>query len=179
MTSEADSGVKSGAGSVATSEVISEATFDPASAVNPKVGKPARVVVEWKGGRRFSAGHRGRPAVLLDGDGVAGPSPVDALLAALASCVSVDVVDILAKRRTPVQSLDVNVIGERVDGTPRRLSHVTLDFTIAGSGIERTQAERAIDLAVTKYCSVRDSLSRDIPVVWNLKLEVEKETTPA
>jgi len=129
-----------------------------------------RVRVEWKGDHRFQAGRDGRPGALFDGDGAAGPSPVDALLGSLASCVSSDVVDILAKRRTPAESLDVNVTGERVDTVPRRLSHVTLDFSIAGPGIERIHAERAIELAVTKYCSVRDSLSGDIPVVWTLEL---------
>lgn len=133
--------------------------------------KPTRVNVEWSGDRRFSTGHQGRPAVLLDGDGVAGPSPVDALLGALGSCVSVDVVDILAKRRTPVASLRVDVIGERVDAVPRRITHVTLGFVISGVGIERVHAERAIELAVTKYCSVRDSLAADIPVVWTLELD--------
>jgi len=36
----------------------------------------------------------------------------------------------------------------------------------------QSERERAIDLAVTKYCSVRDSLAPDIPVVWELTLRV-------
>lgn len=135
-----------------------------------EVSAPSIVRMEWKGDRRFSSGRQGRPPILLDGDGLAGPSPPEALLCALVSCVSVDVVDILAKRRTPVESLEVEVTGERVDTVPRRFRHVTLGFTIVGEGIERAHAERAIDLAVTKYCSVRDSLAADIPVVWELTL---------
>jgi putative redox protein len=95
---------------------------------------------------------------------------VDALLSALGGCAAVDVVDILAKRRTPVQSLTVDVRAERVDGTPRRLARATLNFVISGAGIQRSHAERAIDLAVNKYCSVRDSLRDDIPVDWTLTL---------
>jgi putative redox protein len=95
---------------------------------------------------------------------------VDLLLGALASCVSIDVVDILAKRRTPVESLTVDVAGTRVDGVPRRLTHVRLDVRIRGAGIERGHAERAIELAVTKYCSVRDSLDPALPVEWTLDL---------
>jgi putative redox protein len=135
-----------------------------------EVSVPERVLVSWKGERRFESGREGRPPVLLDGDGKAAPSPPEALLAALASCVSVDVVDILAKRRTPVESYGVEVLGERVDTTPRRFKHIVLNINIRGAGIERDQAERAIDLAVNKYCSVRDSLAPDIPVVWNLAL---------
>ena len=34
----------------------------------------------------------------------------------------------------------------------------------------RAHAERAIDLAVNKYCSVKDSLDPALPVVWTLEL---------
>jgi len=96
---------------------------------------------------------------------------VDGLLASLAACAGIDVAEILAKRRTPATSLRVEVVGERVTTTPKRLKHVTLNFHIAGDGIDRANAERAIDLAVNKYCSVRDSLRPDVPVEWTLELE--------
>ncbi len=131
---------------------------------------PSRILVNWKTERIFEAGREGRPAVLLDGDGIQAPTPPEALLASLASCVSVDVVDILAKRRTPVEKYSVEALGERVDSIPRRFKHITLNVSITGAGIERGPAEHAIDLAVTKYCSVRDSLAPDIPIVWNLSL---------
>jgi putative redox protein len=128
------------------------------------------VLVNWKSDRIFEAGREGRPSIILDGDGFASPTPPEALLASLASCVSVDVVDILAKRRTPVERYTVEALGERVDSIPRRFKHITLNISIAGAGIERGPAEHAIDLAVNKYCSVRDSLAPDIPIVWNLSL---------
>jgi putative redox protein len=99
---------------------------------------------------------------------------VDGLLASLATCSAVDVVDILAKRRTPVESLEVEVVAERVDTVPRRLKHVTLNYRIGGTGIERVHAERAVDLAVTKYCSVASSLRPDVPVEWTIDLEPGK-----
>jgi putative redox protein len=134
------------------------------------VSTPSRILVNWKTERIFEAGREGRPTVLLDGDGIQAPTPPEALLASLASCVSVDVVDILAKRRTPVEKYSVEALGERVDSIPRRFRHITLNISISGTGIERGPAEHAIDLAVSKYCSVRDSLAPDIPVVWNLSL---------
>jgi putative redox protein len=132
---------------------------------------PAKVRVTWAGGERFDTGRPGGPTARIDGTGETGQGPVDALVSALASCAAIDVVQILAKRRTPVKSLTVDVVGERVDGVPRRLRHATLDFHIAGEGIARGDAERAIDLAINKYCSVRDSLARDIPVEWSLTLD--------
>jgi putative redox protein len=135
------------------------------------MGAPAVVRVTWAGGHRFDTGRPDGPTLRLDASGETGQSPVDAVLSGIASCVSADVVDILEKRRTPVRSLGVDVIGDRVDTTPRRFKHITLQFTIAGDSLDRTQVERAIDLSVTKYCSVRDSLREDIAVEWTLVLE--------
>lgn len=132
---------------------------------------PATVSVIWDGEQRFDAGRAGAATIRLDGTGGTGPSPVDGLLASLAACSGIDVAEILAKRRTPATSLRVEVVGERVTTTPKRLKHVTLNFHIAGDGIDRANAERAIDLAVNKYCSVRDSLRPDVPVEWTLELE--------
>ncbi len=129
-----------------------------------------RIAVNWKSERVFEAGREGRPSILIDGDGNASISPPDALLAALGSCISVDVVDILGKRRTPVEKYSVEVVGERVDTTPRRFKHIALNISITGAGIERVHAERAIDLAVNKYCSVRETLDLNMPVVWTLEL---------
>lgn len=143
----------------------------PAEPVTPPAPKPpSRVTVSWAGGMRFDGGREGQSTVRFDGTGETGQSPVDGLLTALASCAGIDVVEMMAKRRTPVQSLEVRVVGERVETTPRRFKHITLNFRIAGATLEKEQLERAIDLAVTKYCSVRDSLRTDIPVDWTLEL---------
>ena len=137
---------------------------------------PSRVQVAWAGEHRFDAGRPGGPTVRIDASGKEGPSPVDALLLALGSCTAVDVVDILAKRRTPVERLTIDVTGERADGIPRRVTHVLLAYEVDGAGIERVHAERAIELAITKYCSVRDSLARDIVIEWSLALNGEEGT---
>jgi putative redox protein len=86
------------------------------------------------------------------------------LLSALATCSAVDVVDILGKRRTPVERFVVDVEGHRRNDTPRRFEHITLTFRIDGAAIERVHAERAIQLAFEKYCSVAASLAPDIVV---------------
>ena len=140
----------------------------PQPSVPPK--PPSRVRATWAGGQRFDTGRPGGPTARIDGTGETGQGPVDSVLSALASCVSMDVVEILAKRRTPVASLTVDVVGVRVNAIPRRLESVTLEFQITGDGIEREHAERAIDLSITRYCSVRDSLAKDISISWTLTL---------
>lgn len=133
--------------------------------------KQNRVVVRWDGDHRFDAGRLGsKHTIRIDADAVTGPGPVDTLLSALAACTSVDIVDILEKRRTPVQGLTVEVVGDRANAIPAKLVRIVLQYRMRGVGIERAHAERAIELAVTKYCSVRDSLDPTLPVEWTLEL---------
>lgn len=135
------------------------------------VKPPNKVQVTWAGDHRFDAMRAsGGPSIRIDASGQTGPGPVDALLIALASCTSIDVVDILAKRRTPVSALSVDVAGERFAGVPARLTKLHLTYRIIGADVDRAQAERAIELSVTKYCSVRDSLDPNMPVEWTLEL---------
>lgn len=131
------------------------------------------VHVAWQGDHRFDAGRPGGPTIRLDASAQTGPGPVDGLISALAACTAVDVVDILAKRRTPVASLTIDVKAARADATPKRVIGVMLAYTITGEGIDRANAERAIELSVTKYCSVRDSLDPNLPVRWQLTLNGE------
>ena len=135
-----------------------------------KTKPPARIIATWAGDERFDSGLPGRETFRTDGRRESGPSPVDALLCALASCSGIDVVEILAKRRTPVESLSIEVVGDRATTIPPRVTGIVMRFTIRGAGIERAHAERAIELAVTKYCSVRDTLDPKMPISWTLDL---------
>ncbi len=119
----------------------------------------------WKGGHAFEGGRTaGGPKIILDGDNELGPGPVLTLLMALAACTGYDIVDILEKRRTPLESMSIQVKGDRFDGVPGRVTRVLLTYDIAGAGIEQAHAERAVELSVTKYCSVRDSLDPNMPI---------------
>ena len=132
--------------------------------------KPSRIHVEWVGGHRFDAGRPKGPTARIDGEGETGQSPPETLPTALATCVSYDVIDILAKQRTPLESLQIDVVGERVDTIPRRYKHVTLNFRISGKGIEKEQALKAIELSTNRYCSVRESLRPDLQVDWTVEI---------
>jgi len=128
-----------------------------------------RIGVRWVRSVVFEAGPAGR-SVVIDGDSKDGPSPPETLLFALATCTAVDVVLMLDKRRTPAATFEMDVSAERADDTPRRLTKAHLHYRITGAGIERSHALRSIRLAVTKYCTVRDTLDPDMPVTWSLEL---------
>jgi putative redox protein len=140
---------------------------------NPPSGTSAHVPidVQWVGGLAFEAGRPDGPRIRIDGDAQSAPGPFDALLAAVATCASVDVVTILEKQRTPVRALSVRVEANRVDSTPRRLASAVLHFGIAAPGTTIEKATRAVELSVSKYCSVRSSLIADASVSWSVELK--------
>jgi putative redox protein len=133
----------------------------------PKDCGPARptsttVHASWRGGRRYEIGRPGGPSVTIDAAGEAGLGPVDTMLGALAACSAIDVIEYLAKRRTPAQRLDVRVDADRNATVPRRVLRARLEVAIDGEGIETHHAERAIALSFQTYCSVSASLAPDL-----------------
>ncbi len=142
----------------------SDTSTRPGGAAAGAPKREARIEVTWAGEHRFDTGRPGGPTARLDGEGVTGQSPVDALLSALAACSAVDVVDVLAKRRTPVGQLRVEARGERREEIPRRFTHVELRYIVDGAGIEAVHVERAIALSHEKYCSVAATLDPELSV---------------
>lgn len=114
---------------------------------------------EWKptetNSNRYEAHSESGHCVLLDADDAHrdGPSPVEAVLMALCSCTSVDVVSILRKKRQPITSLEVVAQGERQETPPRFFHHIHLVYRIGGR-VSRKAAEGAVALSKNKYCSV-------------------------
>ena len=121
---------------------------------------PATVEMEWDGDLRFR-GRAGERELALDGDSRAAVSPVEALVLALAGCMSSDVVHILVKGRTPPSTLTARLVAERAPEEPRRVVKVDLRFSVRGS-VPPEKIERAIGLSRDKYCSVWHSMRPDI-----------------
>jgi putative redox protein len=132
-------------------------------------------VITWRGDRSFEAGPEGRTHI-IDAGAKAAPGPVETMLNAIASCSATDVIDIIAKRKTPVERMSIVVAGARRGGYPRRLEKLDIEFRIDGVGIEREHAERAIQLSFEQYCSVAASLAPDI--ITHTTLTLNGETFP-
>ena len=129
------------------------------------------IEVDWVGDSEFDAHRPGGAKIRIDGNAQTAPSPFDVLLAAMATCAATDVVSILGKQRTPVTALHVSVEAQRVDAIPKRLASAVLHFRITAPGATAAKVARAVELSVTKYCSVRSSLIADAPVSWTIALE--------
>lgn len=124
------------------------------------VKPPTRVSLVWEGDLRFSSG-ADEPALVLDSNGKAGPSPMQAMGYAVMACMAMDVVHILQKGRHPLEGLKVSFVGQRAEETPRRFTSIEMLFEVAGA-VPRDAVERAIALSKEKYCSASNSLARDI-----------------
>lgn len=133
-------------------------------------GETKRAVLEWTGKLVFRGGEPGGPTTVVDGDNAAGPGPMLTLLLAAAACSGSDVVAILEKMRVSVRALRIEASGLRREEHPKRYLSLHLDFHLAAEGVDQARAHRAIDLSLTKYCSVIHSLAPDIRITHGLTL---------
>ena len=80
--------------------------------------------------------------------------PMQTLLASLGGCSAIDVIFILQKQKEPLEDISIELTGDREPlkgAKPFKTMHV--HFTLKGNLNEKKVA-RAIELSMTKYCSV-------------------------
>jgi putative redox protein len=123
----------------------------------------------WQDDLRFSAAV-GTQTAVLDGDGAAGLSPVQALGVSIAGCMAMDVVDIIRKGRHPLIALEARFDGDRATVPPRRFTRIQLTFIVRGA-VPSDAVARAIALSRDKYCSVSNSLRQDIEFVTTFEVQ--------
>lgn len=99
-----------------------------------------------------------------------GMRPMELMLTAIASCAAMDVVHILRKQREPLETLRIEVEGDRKDATPAPFTAIRIAF-VANTGVDAHKLERAVSLGVEKYCSASASLDPSIQVSWSSRTE--------
>ncbi|NJL47676.1 MAG: OsmC family protein [Leptolyngbyaceae cyanobacterium SM2_5_2] len=115
-------------------------------------------------GHRFVGQNQAGTQVLVDGDQPPiGLRPTDLLLVALGSCTAYDVIDIMQKKRQPLERYRIEVEGTQADEHPRRFTHTVTHYG-AGSEVTETALARSAELSHTKYCPVAASLNAEITV---------------
>jgi putative redox protein len=111
--------------------------------------------VHWLKDRHFVGTDASNHSVVLSGqkDGI-GVSPSETLLIALAACSSVDVVEILEKKRKKLTMLEVTTSGQRDPEPPWAYRKIHVKYLLSGEGLTEKSVEQAIHLSQEKYCSV-------------------------
>jgi putative redox protein len=99
-----------------------------------------------------------------------GMRPMQMLLAALGGCSSIDVVNILKKQKQELKDIQVTITGEREkDAIPSLYTEVHAHFKLFGK-LDKDKAEKAVNLAVDKYCSVAKTLEKTAKVTHSFEI---------
>ena len=132
--------------------------------------------IQWLSGKRFvgidSTNHS---VVLSSKDEGVGVKPSDMLLIALASCTAVDVVEILSKKRLPLDSMEIITTGEQDADPPWTFRKIHLKFRLSGRGLTDKAVEQAIQLSEDKYCSVAATVRATAEITSAFEIMCEGE----
>ncbi len=124
-----------------------------------------RVVARWVDGLEFQAQTGSGHAITMDakvegGGKDHGASPMELLLAGMAGCTGMDVVDILRKKRQQVSGLEIRVEGTRAETFPMVYTNIDVVYIVRGKNISPQAVEDAMRLSETKYCSASIMLGK-------------------
>ena len=115
--------------------------------------------IKWAGDLRFIGTSGSGNSIVIDGDKASGVSPMELMLLSTGSCACIDLVMILEKGRQKVVDAWVDVGGERREEMPRYYTNIEMHFVVKGIDIQEKRVIRAIDLAMSKYCSTSGQMA--------------------
>ncbi|MGD0883536.1 MAG: OsmC family protein [Thermodesulfovibrionales bacterium] len=134
--------------------------------------------VKYVDGLRFvgeaSSGH----ALVMDADAAFGGKntavrPTELLLIGLGGCSGMDVVSILKKKKQDIRGLEIAIRGERAESHPRKFTDITIEFIVSGRNISGEAVQRAVDLSMEKYCSVKATLEGCAKITFSYRIVEE------
>jgi putative redox protein len=128
--------------------------------------------VQWVGKERFVAQAPSGHMVAIDSDRSSNgaPGPMELLLVALGACTATDVVAILAKKRQKLDSLEVEVSGERAAEPPTVWVKLEIVYKLRGH-LDEDAVRHTIQLSEEKYCSVAAMLRKTAPITFRYEIE--------
>lgn len=121
----------------------------------------------WDGADGYSAENRFGVKVLMGEpkDGKPFTSPMEMLLAGLAGCTGIDIIDILKKKRQLPAEFKIKVRGnQRTDSYPKAFTEFEVEYLLWGENLIAKDVEQAIRLSEEKYCSVGGTLAKAGPI---------------
>ena len=92
-----------------------------------------------------------------------GSRPMELVLMGLGGCASIDLGLILKKQRQVLDDYQVEVSAKRDETPSKAFKSINVHFVLTGS-LDADKVEKAIDLTLTKYCSVALSLNKEIEI---------------
>lgn len=132
--------------------------------------------VRWVIGEQFLATLPSGHAVPVDSNREhnSAPGPMELMLAALGSCTGTDIVQILAKKRQKLDSLEIVIQGERAKEPPTVWVKLEMVYRMRGR-IEDKAAKDAIQLSLDKYCGAAATLRKTAELNFRYEILPSKE----
>jgi putative redox protein len=124
---------------------------------------------DWQHDEVFAATTEDGKTITIDADSAHtyGPGPLQAVLMALCTCTSVDVVNILKKKRQDLAALRVSAHATQAETPPRVFTRIKLTYAVSGR-LSRKAVEDAVFLSKNKYCSVSKMLEKAATVDYEI-----------
>jgi len=107
---------------------------------------------------------------MLPADQKQAMSPMQLLLAGLISCAAVDLVAMVKKRRKTLIDFSGEVDGTRREEIPKKYTDIAITFIFTSPDLKEDEAQKLVNLAVEKYCSVSASLDPSINLTHGVKI---------
>lgn len=96
--------------------------------------------------------------------------PMQLMLVGLGSCSSIDVISILRKMKQPLEDIKISVEAEREQGKqPSLFTSINVHYRLFGK-LDPEKAERAIELSMTKYCSVAKIIEKTAKIDYSFEI---------
>ena len=109
--------------------------------------------------------------IKLDGNRQNGFSPKALLLAGLAACSGIDLVEILQKMKVTFSSLVIDTEAEQTDTHPKVFTEILITYKLKADPAEKEKVHKAIRLSLDKYCGVSAMLKKNSAIDYKLILE--------
>ncbi|MFP5224930.1 MAG: OsmC family protein [Actinomycetota bacterium] len=125
----------------------------------------------WHEGQRYTGiDSWGNAVVPINGEREegTGAKPSDLLPISLAACAAYTMVQILTKQRQTWGSLEARVESLQADEAPWGFRRIAITYRFSGP-IDRDKAQKALDLAHSKYCAVAASLDPAIETIFTVE----------
>jgi putative redox protein len=129
----------------------------------------------FNGGMKFTARSGSGHELVMDtgvndGGENAGFSPMEVPLIALLGCTGMDVVSILHKMRQDVTDYAMSGHGTRAESHPKVFVAIEVEHVITGNELVAASVRRAVELSVTRYCSVGGMLQKTAMITHSIIL---------
>lgn len=128
-----------------------------------------KTTTKWKKDHEFTS-YLDHNSIDIDGNRKQGFGPKALLLAAIAGCSGIDVVDILGKMRVEFSDLEIDVEAGQTTEHPKVYTDIYITYKMKTDAANEDKVKKAIDLSLEKYCGVSAMLRKNAPIHYKLEI---------